>query len=257
MFVPDFVTTLTMPPDARPYWAEKLEVMTENSCTESIGMFWPIAAVNSSLLADPSNRMLVLADRRPLIAKPVPRFAVLLSRTTLPAIPTKSYGFRVRVGRSRICSSRIVTDSSPFVRLMRGSIRRDRDRFGRAGQDQLDVDRDARADADDHVDGLVLESAELRRHGIGAGQDVGERVPPDRVRDRRPARARRGGREFHRDARHDRAGLIGNDAVDSAGFGLSPACGCAPEQHSRDECQCALPGSQRITCILTSPHEVR
>ena len=30
-FVPDRVATFTMPPLARPNWAEKLEVMTENS----------------------------------------------------------------------------------------------------------------------------------------------------------------------------------------------------------------------------------
>ena len=36
-FVPDFVATFTTPPEARPYWAEKFDVMTENSWTESSG----------------------------------------------------------------------------------------------------------------------------------------------------------------------------------------------------------------------------
>ena len=52
-----------MPPVARPYCAEKLFVMTENSCTESSGTSWPTVASNWSLLATPSSRMLVLAER--------------------------------------------------------------------------------------------------------------------------------------------------------------------------------------------------
>jgi hypothetical protein len=38
------VPTLTMPPVARPYSAEKFEVMTRNSCTESSGMLLPTVA---------------------------------------------------------------------------------------------------------------------------------------------------------------------------------------------------------------------
>ena len=67
-FVPDFVATLTTPPVARPYWAEKFEVRTENSCTESSGTSWPMVASKSSLFAEPSSRMLVLAERAPLMA---------------------------------------------------------------------------------------------------------------------------------------------------------------------------------------------
>src|SRR5512143_439933 len=66
--VPDFVATFTTPPEARPYWAEKFEVRTENSCTESSGTAWPTLAVKSSLLAEPSSSTFVLADRAPLIA---------------------------------------------------------------------------------------------------------------------------------------------------------------------------------------------
>ena len=66
--VPDLVATLTTPPEARPYWAEKFEVRTENSCTESSGTCWPTVAVKSSLFAEPSSRMFVLAERAPLIA---------------------------------------------------------------------------------------------------------------------------------------------------------------------------------------------
>ena len=56
-----------MPPDARPYCAEKLFVMTLNSCTESSGTSWPTVASNSSLFAEPSSRMLVLEARWPLM----------------------------------------------------------------------------------------------------------------------------------------------------------------------------------------------
>ena len=56
------------PPVARPNCAEKFEVRTENSWTASSGTFCPMPAPNSSLLAEPSSRMLVLDDRWPLIA---------------------------------------------------------------------------------------------------------------------------------------------------------------------------------------------
>jgi hypothetical protein len=101
--VPDFVATFTMPPEARPYCAVKFDRTTENSCTESSGTCWPTVAVNSSLLAEPSSRMFVLADRMPLIAYPVPRFDAVSSET-FGAMPTRSYALRVSVGSSRICS---------------------------------------------------------------------------------------------------------------------------------------------------------
>ena len=89
MLVPDFVATLTIPPLARPNCAEKFDVMTENSCTESSGTSWPTLAVNSSLLAPPSSSTFVLAERWPLMAKPAPR-PDASSFTTLPESATRS-----------------------------------------------------------------------------------------------------------------------------------------------------------------------
>src|SRR5881398_1600118 len=54
--------------------------------------------------------MLVLAERIPLIAYPAPR-PLPASAVTLPAVPTRSYGFRVRVGNSRICLLSTTVDS--------------------------------------------------------------------------------------------------------------------------------------------------
>src|SRR5262249_42910872 len=113
-FVPDLIVTLTTPAAARPYSAVKLLVKTVISCTASKGTVCPTDAVNSSLLAAPSSKMFVLADRRPLILKPAPRgvrpaSAALL---TLPTVPTKSYGLRVSSGRSL---SSFDVSSSPTV----------------------------------------------------------------------------------------------------------------------------------------------
>src|SRR5687767_4331956 len=105
-----------MPPVARPYCAEKLLVMTLNSWTESSGTSWPTVASNSSLLAEPSSRTLVLAERMPLMANPVPRFD-WSSGVTLPATATRSYTFRVIVGSSRICASLMVVATSAVTVL--------------------------------------------------------------------------------------------------------------------------------------------
>jgi hypothetical protein len=66
--VPALVVRLTTPPDARPYSAEKLLVMTLYSCTESIGTSSPTAEPKMATFSTPSSRISVPDSRCPLMA---------------------------------------------------------------------------------------------------------------------------------------------------------------------------------------------
>ena len=67
MLVPDLVMTLTTPPLARPYSAVKLLVRTLISWTESSGTFCPTEVSNRLTFSPPSSRILVEAERIPLM----------------------------------------------------------------------------------------------------------------------------------------------------------------------------------------------
>ena len=72
--VPDLVVRLTIPPEARPYSAEKLLVTTLYSWTESIGVWLPMRRLKTATFSAPSNRISVPASRCPLMATPTPWF---------------------------------------------------------------------------------------------------------------------------------------------------------------------------------------
>ena len=62
-----------MPPDARPYWASKLLVVTRNSRTASTGTYTPMPSAKTEIFSTPSSRTSVPLARWPLMLNPTAR----------------------------------------------------------------------------------------------------------------------------------------------------------------------------------------
>src|ERR1041384_2015101 len=106
LLVPDFVTTLIMPPPFRPYSAVELLVRTLNSATVSGLGLSTIRLLSRLLFTPPSRRYVIESPRPPATLKP-PLFGPVVSCT--PGISSASER-TLRPFKGRFTNGRLVTD---------------------------------------------------------------------------------------------------------------------------------------------------